>query len=277
MVAQSARAGEPDRHLSALLAPPAVRPHLLALAAFASELSHVSTAVTREPAMGEIRLQWWRDALVSSPDNVRTGHPVADAMRAAVRDCRLPHALVLDVIDAHELELAAHPVADDAELASYLWKSQGALFALAAGMLGAQSAETAHAAASTGGHAYGLARLLLGFPHALARGRVALPRSRLVAAGVALDELSSGSVDGGRITGILADLGAEARKRLAAARQHVANLPRGLRVAFLPLALVETYLQALERPGRDVLHVAAEIAPVRRVVRIAAAHWLGRI
>jgi len=57
----------------------------------------------------------------------------------------------------------------------------------------------------------------------------------------------------------------------------LANLLRNMRVAFLPLALVETYLRALERPGRDVLRTPAEIAPLTRVCRIAAAHWLGRI
>ena len=39
----------------------------------------------------------------------------------------------------------------------------------------------------------------------------------------------------------------------------------------------ETYLRALERPGRDVLRAPAEIAPLTRVCRIAAAHWLSRI
>jgi 15-cis-phytoene synthase len=57
----------------------------------------------------------------------------------------------------------------------------------------------------------------------------------------------------------------------------VANLPRELRLAFLPLALVETYLRALERPGRDVLRAPAGIAPLTRVFKIAAAHWLGRL
>ena len=65
-VAASARSGEPDRYLAALLAPPDARPHLLALAAFSSELARVPSLVTREPAMGEIRLQWWRDALAAS-------------------------------------------------------------------------------------------------------------------------------------------------------------------------------------------------------------------
>jgi phytoene synthase len=105
---------------------------------------------------------------------------------------------------------------------------------------------------------------------------VPLPKSRLDAANVSREQLLSD--DGGSNTAdMLAGFRAEARKGLVASRQHVANLPRHMRLAFLPLALVETYLRALERPGRDVLRTPAEIAPLRRVCRIAAAHWLGRI
>ena len=126
------------------------------------------------------------------------------------------------------------------------------------------------------GQAYGLARLLLGLPHALARGRVPLPQSRLDACAVSNQELLSGE-GGSNVAALIASLCAEARKALATSREQVANLPRQVRPAFLPLALVEPYLRALERPGRDVLRSVAEIAPLTRVWRIAAAHWLGRI
>jgi phytoene synthase len=132
------------------------------------------------------------------------------------------------------------------------------------------------AAAIACGQAYGLARLLLGLPHALSRGRLPLPQSRLDAWNVSSQQLLSGN-GGSNVANMLASLCAEARNALATSRKHVANLPRPVRGAFLPLALVETYLRALERPGRDVLRSPAEIAPLTRAWRIAAAHWLGRI
>jgi phytoene synthase len=275
-VAASARSGEPDRYLAALLAPPAVRADLLALAAFSSELARVPSLVTREAAMGEIRLQWWRDALEAPGAGARTGNPSADAVRATMQRCELPAPLLLDAIDARELDLGRQPMPDDAALATYLWKSEGALFALAAGILGRGASVDAQAAAVAGGHAYGLTRLLLGLPQALSRGRLPLPQSRLDAWNVGTQELLSG-VGGSNVAEMLASLCTEARKALATSRKHVADLPRPMRVAFLPLALVETYLRALERPGRDVLRSPAEIAPLTRVWRIAAAHWLGRI
>jgi phytoene synthase len=275
-VAASARSGEPDRYLAALLAPPTARADLLALAAFSNELARVPSLVTREPAMGEIRLQWWRDALAAPGAGARTGNPIADAVRTAMHRCDLPAALLLDMIDAREADLARQPMPDEAALSTYLWKSEGALFALAAGILRRETGVDVQAAAVAGGHAYGLARLLLGLPQALSHGRLPLPQSRLDASNVSSRELLSG--DGGsNVAGLLASLCGEARKALATSRKHVADLPRPMQVAFLPLALVETYLRTLERPGRDALRAPAEIVPLTRVWRIAAAHWLGRI
>jgi len=274
-VIAAARAGEPDRYLAALLAPPSARAGLLALAAFASEVGRVPFLVTREPAMGEIRLQWWRDALASSDEPARTGNRVADALRDAVVHHNLSRELLLDVIEARAADVSRDAIADDAGLRAYLWKSEGALFALAGHVLCADPRLDLHAPAAACGHAYGLTRLLLGLPQALSHGRLALPRTRLDAAGVMPQELLAG--DGGdKAVPLLADLHAEARRSVVTSRQRVANLPRKVRVAFLPLALVESYLRALERPGRDVLRQPADIAPLTRVARIAAAHWLGR-
>ena len=274
-IAASARAGEPDRYLAALLAPPSARPHLLALAAFLGELALVPARVTREPAMGQIRLQWWRDA-IAAPADARTGNPVADALRATIRACHLPAAVLVEAIDARELDLARHGLADDAALAAYLWRSEGAPFALAAGMLspGAEEQDLRPAAAA-GAQAYGLARLLMGLTNALARGRVPLPQSRLDAFHVRSAELLSGA-DSGKVASLITNLCDEAREALARSRKEVANLPRATRPAFLPLALVGTYLRALEGGAQSILRSPPQVTPLKRVARIAVAHWLGR-
>jgi phytoene synthase len=275
-VVAAARAGEPDRYLAALLAPPAARADLLALAAFAGEVARVPYIAGSEPAIGEIRLQWWRDALQSADDAALTGNPVADVLRAAARRHDLPRALLLDIIEARSFELAGEVMADDAALQTYLWKSEGAVFALAGRILAPGSSADIDAAAAASGQAYGLSRLLLGLAHTLSRGRLLLPQSRLEAAGVTQSQLLAGE-GGPSVAALLSDLRDQTRTSLVTSRQHVANLPREARPAFLPLALVQSYLRALERPGRDLLRGVVEIAPLTRVVRIAMAHWLGRI
>ena len=69
---EAARANEYDRYLAALLAPKAARPGLIALAAFQGEVARAVETVN-EPIMGEIRLQWWRDALPGLRDGASTG------------------------------------------------------------------------------------------------------------------------------------------------------------------------------------------------------------
>ena len=68
-----------ERYLCALSAPSAVRPHLLALAAYLSELSRLGTK-TSEPMLGRIRLQWWVDVLPGVTGGRAPSHPIAGAL-----------------------------------------------------------------------------------------------------------------------------------------------------------------------------------------------------
>jgi 15-cis-phytoene synthase len=270
-----ARAGEPERYLAALLAPRPQRDALLALAAFSAEIARIPLLVVHEPAMGEIRLQWWRDAL-ELPLDMAAGHPVADAVRAAARSYDLPPALLDGMVEARKLELHAGPLPSELALRDHLWKTEGSLFALAGRVMGLASGPQTEAASTAAGHAYGLTRLLLGIPQALARERIALAQPQLEAAGLTPQELLSGA-ESAKIADLLAACQAQARDSLVTALQFVAKLPRSQRVAFLPLALVGSYLRALERPGRASLREEVRLAPLTRVSRIAAAHLFGRL
>jgi 15-cis-phytoene synthase len=273
-VVEAARTGEPDRYLAALLSPPAQREALLALAAFSSELARIPQRVVHEPAMGEIRLQWWRDAL-AMPAAIRTGHPVADAVREAAHRHELPVDLLETLIDGRSLLLSKGVSLDGGDLHDLLWKTEGTLFALGARVAGLPAGADVDAACAASGHAYGMVRLLLGLPRALAQGCVPLAKSQLETAGLNAEDLLSGTADAG-IDRLLGDCSAQIRRSLAAARQFTTRLPRADRVPFLPLALVEPYLRAIERSGHAWLREEARIAPLTRVCRIAAAHVFGR-
>ena len=64
LVTADVKARDRDRYLSVLYAPAAARPALLALHGLDLELAQV-VASTTEPMLGEIRLAWWRDALLA--------------------------------------------------------------------------------------------------------------------------------------------------------------------------------------------------------------------
>jgi phytoene synthase len=255
-IVAAARAGEPDRYVAALLSPAAARPHLLSLAAFLGEVRR-AVMLVREPTMGEIRLQWWRQALALDA-SMRTGNPVADGLREAAHACVLPAVLIDGILDARALELSGD-AGDDAGRDSYLWKVEGAAFLLAGLILGGSQAELTPPAAAAG-RAYGLARLLARPPRVPARAAAGMADPpRAIAADYRADTI------------------ADARRHLAACRQQLGGLPRAVQAAFLPLALVGPYLRILERRTGDVLRAGVTVAPVSRVARIAVAHWLHRI
>jgi phytoene synthase len=280
-VAAIARAGEPDRHLAALLAPEPQREALLALAALAAELARIPHRAVREPFMGEIRLQWWRTALGLGEGGEggadSGGHAVAEAMRSAVRSYNLPAALLDDMIGAHALELRAAPFEDDAALSGFLDRTEGALFALACRVVGVGARPQIESACAAAGRAYGLARLMLRLPRTLALGRVPLAQTQIAAAGLSPHELLAGTDSGAAGEALINACFAQIRGNLAEARSLVRDLPRRERVAFLPFGLVRPYLRLLERQGGGALREEVQIVPLARAWAVAVAHMLGRL
>jgi phytoene/squalene synthetase len=63
--------GDPDRFRAAMAAPPPARNVLFPLYAFNLEVAR-APQVASEPLIGEMRLQWWRDALAE----IAAGGPV---------------------------------------------------------------------------------------------------------------------------------------------------------------------------------------------------------
>ncbi|MCL4765080.1 MAG: squalene/phytoene synthase family protein [Hyphomicrobiaceae bacterium] len=273
VVRLSARASERDRYLAALLAPRQVRQALVALAAFAGEVGRIPAFVS-EPMVGEIRLQWWREALENADPALRSGHPVADAMRATAAQHELPLGLLIGFIDAQSAGLYDEPMTDDQSLAAHLAKTEGALFELALRILGGRD-EAARAAAYAAGQAYGLARLLVELPALWAQGRSLIPVSRLAAAGLTLADIRAG-LHTERLAPVLAGLAGEARLHLAEARRLDRSLAPAQHAAILPLAVVEPYLRAFERARRDPLRDPLELLPARRVWALWRSRWSGR-
>ena len=137
-----ARDGDLDRYASALFAPGACREHLFALYAFNVELARIGEQVS-EPQLGEIRLQWWRDALDRASSGETTGQPVADAIGFAVRECKLSQQSLAGLIDARRFDVSVKIMPDTAALDDYLANTAGALFKLASEvcMAGGRAAE----------------------------------------------------------------------------------------------------------------------------------------
>ncbi|MGE0764941.1 MAG: phytoene/squalene synthase family protein [Hyphomicrobiaceae bacterium] len=268
--------GEPDRYLAATLAPAEARPALAALAAFAAEIARIPATVS-EAMLGEIRLQWWRDALANGREGRLSGHPVADALVGSSVLRMVPADLLEGMIEARELDLSGGMPQDDAGLAAYLQGSEGNSFLLGLCILGAKRSEVEELAGAAG-RAYGVARGLCRMPMLLHNGGVILPAERLRSAGIDPGQLATRPApqDLADAVRIVADaMVTDARADLHRARLQARRLDRRYRPALLPLAMVEPYFKA--QSSRRLLVEPAEVSPLRRVVRIGIAHVTGRL
>jgi len=124
-----------DRWLSSLFAPDEKRPHLLALYAFNAEILRVRDTVS-EPALGLIRLQWWRDTLESiHAGSGAQGHPVAEALALAIAEGGLPKQALVDLVTAHEFDLYHDRMPGLTALEAYLGETSSRLIQMAAMIL----------------------------------------------------------------------------------------------------------------------------------------------
>lgn len=271
-VRDAAREHEQDRYLSALLAPPRARDDLVVIAAYLGELRRIPL-ITRDAAIGEIRLQWWRDTLAQA--GAVSGHPVADAMNALASRRSLRRELVLAPLEGVSRELYEDGIPDAREFDLYAEETEGAAIRLALSVLGEGGAQNSERAVDSAGRALALTRLALTLPQHVAHGRLPLPETVLNGVrdprGAPQNEAREAM---GTLSVRLAD---EAQASLKQFRDVRGRVSAAAMAAYLPLSLIEPYLQALRRPKRDALLEVADISPLSRVTRLWFAHWRGRV
>jgi phytoene synthase len=127
-----------DRFLATLFAPAATRTDLYSIYAFDLETAAVANRV-RDPAAGEIRLQWWHDALAGILE--ATGNPVADAMLAAMARNGIDTLLALSLIDARRQALYPNEHQTEAEFEIFASETAGTIYLMAAQILGGAPSE----------------------------------------------------------------------------------------------------------------------------------------
>lgn len=150
------RRSDEDRWLASQYAAPALKRALLALYAFQVELRRIPSAVS-EPPLGEIRLQWWREAFEEIRDGKKPrAHPVVEAIAAVGLAAPVHGARVEAAIDAAAAPLYGEGFSSVAALEEWLRAAEGGFDALAARLAGGGD-DLAEAAASAGA-AFALAR-----------------------------------------------------------------------------------------------------------------------
>ncbi|PJI37835.1 squalene/phytoene synthase family protein [Ferrovibrio sp.] len=258
---------DPDRWLTALFAPDASRPGLFALYAFNAEIARARESVS-QPMIGQIRLQWWREAWEGIAAGKPRQHPVVLALHEHCRD--LDQSVVMALIDARERDMEDACFADLAALTDYARATSVPLMKLALQQLNAQANGAVVDAAGT---AYALTGILRAAPHLLAQQRVLLPLDLLAAQGLtpeAAYQIEAGTA----LRPVFTQIATEAEIQLNRARQQ--KIVRAALPALLPATLAGLALKALRRNNHDPVAAETAITPLKRQMALLWASLRGR-
>lgn len=266
--AQTLRELDFDRYAASLALPSPHRAAIQAIWAFSAEVAATSERVS-EPTPGEIRLQWWVEALEGEGRGDVSKNPVADAFLQTLKSYTLPAGPLLRLLAARRFDLYRDPMPDMLQFEGYAGETTSLLYQYAAMVLARGVADEAADAAGHLGVAQALAGHIRAFGFNASRGRIFLPLSIFAAHGVTEADILSGT-PGERIDGALNQLRELALDHLEKASAEIAKLPKPLRPAFAGSVLVRPAIIAdSKRVGDAVFASPRESLAFVKLARVA--------
>ncbi len=264
---------DPDRFATAILAPEGCREGLFSLYAFNLEVAKTREAVS-EPMLGEIRLQWWREAIEGIYAGTPRRHEVVLGLAKALEKHGLTRQCFDDLIEARAADLSDEPPESVAALVGYAKGTSVPIILLALEMLGVRSPVTTSAAHHIG-IAWALTGLVRAMPFHLSQRRVYMPDELVRRHGIDRRNLMEMRPEPA-IAAAVSDIAARARRRLEKARALRGDIPKKALPALLPAAIAELHLRRLAKVGYDPFDTRLTM-PVRFLgIRLAWKMMAGR-
>lgn len=257
------RAGDYDRWLATLFVPADKRPHLHALYAFNVEIATIPERIA-EPGLGEIRLQWWLEAIAGGREGESQAHPIAAALAATRARFSLPTKPFEQLIEARRFDLWSDPAPDLHWLEGYCGETSSVLFRLATLILGEGRDPGGAEACGHAGLAWAFTGLVRATAWHAAAGRVYAPGDMLARRGASADDVRARRATP-PVLEALGDLRAQARLHLDCARKGLADLDPQARPALRPLALVDLYLRRMNATGWNPFENDASLPSWRKI------------
>ncbi len=264
-----------DRFLTALFAPEPGRARLMALYAFNLEVARTREQVS-EPMIGEIRLQWWRDALDAIYKGSPPEHEVAQALARAIGEAQLERGVLDRLIDARSFDLYDAPMATLDDLVRYLEDTSSGLMAAGVTLLSGNQEAGAHQAVKQAGIAWGLTGMLRALPFHIERSQQFVPEEILKRHDVVWSDFlhSEERSRNKSVIDSICDLATEAADR---GRSASRDLPKESLPPLMPVVLTPHYLRQLRRPDVDPCKDIPEVPVFRKQLTLMKHALLGRL
>ena len=246
--AERVRIYDYDRYFASIFAPRDVRSDLMTLYAFNLEIASMREFVS-EALLGEMRLEWWRDAVAAIYEGRATQHVIVAELNEVVRRHDLPRTEMDGLIAARSRDFEGYSMETMAAVEDYAYGSAGRLAGLAYRICCGSVPTSVIREAGT---AWGLAGLLRAASFNAAVTGPERPRSPVQDMDPAGPNTNSAT--SGRFATCLAGKMAErASEHLAAVREHLPGMAKPSRAAIGYLPVARQYLERLERAGNNVL------------------------
>lgn len=272
--AKALRSSDRDRYLATLVLSGAHRDAVTALYAFNADVASIRDRVS-EPTPGEMRLQWWSDALEGKEHGAVRQNPVADALLDTIDRYSIPAGTLLRLLGARRFDLYNDPMPDLQSFEGYAGETVSTLYQLAAMILNdGETIETGDAA----GH-LGVAHAMIGhlraFGHFSTQGRIMLPWTVFEANGVREGEIFTGTESEG-LAAALRQISELAADHLAKAETAIAQLPGQLKPAFAPIAVLKAQFDLLQNHAPGLFTPVPDDADWRKITRLTWWNWRNR-
>lgn len=269
------RAHNIDRYLAALFLPSKSRSAIFALFAFDAEICNIPNLV-KEPMMGEIRLQWWRELIAGKRAGEAEGHPVAAPLLAAIKQYKLPLTAFDNYLQARVFDLYNDPMPDTGTFEGYAGETASTMFQLATIVIDGEG--DSHSVAQTAGHAgvaWAIIDLLKKLPHHRAHQQCFIPADVMAQAGVSLEDYLSGE-DKVKMAQLITLMSELAHHHLTRFDKALASLPQSGRPAFLAMCLMSSYLAQIKKRGVRILNEPLDVAQWRKQIYLWRASKNGK-
>ncbi len=233
-----------DRFLITLFAPSHAREHLFSLYAFNYEVAKIRQSVS-EPMLGEIRLQWWREAIEGIYDGKPRQHEVVLALDKAIDQCNLPKDLFLKIIDGRCADIYDENPKTLEQFEQYLGTTAGNLMDLGAKILG-QDDQHILSLAYDMGLVWGLIGTIRAIRYHVSLNKLSLPQDLMDQYGVTKRDVFSLKEDENikNLIKTLCDAADQHLKQIAADKKY---LNKDVRSLFLLSSLSRSYLKSLKK------------------------------
>ncbi len=261
-----------DRHLITLYAPQDKRQALYGLYAFNYEISRIRESVS-EPMLGEIRLQWWREAIDDIYDGKARQHDVITPLAVAIESYKLPKGIVVSVIEGRKQDLYDDSPENMTTLDDYLRMTAGDLTCLAVHITGQRDIDDlAHML----GRAWGYVGIIRAVPYHLSLKKSYMPQDLMKKHGYGLDKfLSPDRPD--VFQPIIEGLCQKAEQNLDHIAREKKRINADSRSVFLLSTLCRSYLKTIRKADYDPFKLEEKAGAFGRQWHLLTAALFNRI